>query len=97
MAKAESENSTEFKSTAEEVSHGLSDLETLTLSLRNMAYAIRMLASSDEMPKEPGAALDSIADRLVNDLDYLITERERLWHLSEEVLHPPGSIKVGAV
>jgi hypothetical protein len=37
-----------------------------------------MLASADEMPKEPGAALDSLADTLVQELDALSEERGRL-------------------
>jgi hypothetical protein len=55
-----------------------------------------MLASSDEMPKHPGAALDSIADKLVDDLDYLITERARLCHLAWEAIHPPKPDKAEA-
>jgi hypothetical protein len=85
------------RTTIEEVYHGLSELESPVLRLRNLAYAARMLASSDEMPKEPGAALDSLADTLVNELDALSEERGRLWHLSHEACHPPKSTKAGGV
>jgi len=78
---------TEHTRTAiEEVSHGLYELESPVFRLRNLAYATRMLASSDEMPKGPGAALDSLADTLVNELNALSEERERLWHLSCEAI-----------
>jgi hypothetical protein len=95
MAKANTDNIIS-RTAIEEVKDGLSELETLTLSLRNMAYAIRMLASSAEMPKGRGGALDSIADKLVNDLDYLIIERERLWGLALEAVHPPKHDKAEA-
>jgi hypothetical protein len=81
----------QFKSTIEEVKHGLFELEEPTSRLRSLAYAIRMMASSDEMPNGPRAALDTIADTLVTGLNELIEEHTRLFHLSHEVLHPPGS------
>lgn len=73
----------------EEVSDGLSELESPVLRLRNLAYPARMLASSDDMPKEAGAALDSLADTLVNELDAVSEERYRLWSLSREAVYPP--------
>jgi hypothetical protein len=91
MAQADSDNST---STGVQISDGLSELEEPVFRLRNLAYAIRMLASSDEMQKEPGAALDSLADTLVDGLNELIAERERLWHLSHELKYGPSASEV---
>lgn len=83
-------------STLKEVHDGLSELESPILRLRNLAYAARMLASSDEMPKEPGAALDSVADTLVEELQALSEERERLWQLCCEAKRPDVSSEAEA-
>jgi hypothetical protein len=92
MSKADTDNNTtqskHFDSTIAEVSSGLFDLEEDILRSRGLAYAIQMLATSDEMPKEPGAALNSVADTLVIGLNYLITERERLWRLAHGAIQP---------
>jgi len=40
----------------------LADLDEPLARVRDLAYAVRMLASSDEMQKEPGAALDAMAE-----------------------------------
>jgi hypothetical protein len=40
--------------------------------------------SAEDMPKEPGAALDALADLIVGKMDDLIEERERLWRLAHE-------------
>jgi hypothetical protein len=47
-----------------------------------MALAARMLGSSDDMPRNPGAALDSVADMLVEKLEALQKTRERVWRLA---------------
>jgi hypothetical protein len=49
---------------------------------RNLAMVARMLGSSDDMPKDPGAALDSVADMLVEKLEALEKTRERVWRLA---------------
>jgi hypothetical protein len=45
-----------------------------------------MMGSSDEMPKEEGAALDTVADRII--MDELIAERDRIWVLSRKAAFP---------
>jgi hypothetical protein len=67
---------------AQEISSGLADMETLFLQVRNFARAARMMGSCDDMPKEAGAALDTIADHIATMLAELDEERERLWRLS---------------
>jgi len=73
---------------AQEVSHGLSEFETPFLQVRHLALAARMMGSSDDMPREPGLALDAVADKIVDMMDELSEERERLWRLSREVAYP---------
>jgi hypothetical protein len=41
-----------------------------------------MLGSSNDMDKEPGAALDALATTLIDLLDELIGDRERIWLLA---------------
>jgi hypothetical protein len=64
----------------------LAELETPYLQVRNLAMAARMMGSADDMPKEPGAALDALADTIVTMLDELCEERDRLWRLTRETL-----------
>jgi hypothetical protein len=73
---------------AQEVSSGLSALETPLRQVRHLAFAARMMGSSDDMSKEQGAALDTLADKIVDMMDGLTEEQERLWRLSREVAFP---------
>jgi hypothetical protein len=41
-----------------------------------------MLATSDEIDREPGAALNTLAATLVDLLDELKDERTRIWQLA---------------
>jgi hypothetical protein len=52
------------------------------LTARNLAYAARMLASSDDMDKESGGALDALATTLIDLLDELADDRTRLCDLA---------------
>jgi hypothetical protein len=69
---------------AQKISSGLSDLETPFFEVRHLAYAARMMGSAGDMPKEAGAALDVLADKIVTMMDELLKERERLWRLARE-------------
>jgi hypothetical protein len=82
MAKAESIPTTK-ESTAAQVAHELFELEDDFHVVRNLGYAALMLASADEMPAEPGAALHAIAELIVEKMDWLLAERERLCHLAQ--------------
>ena len=73
---------------AQEISSGLSQFETPFLQVRNLALAARMMGSSDDMPREPGLALDAVADKIVTMMDELTEERTRLWRLSRDVAFP---------
>jgi hypothetical protein len=64
---------------AQEIAGQISDLENSVRVARNLAMAIRMLGSSDDMPRGPGAALDTVADMLVEKLEALEKTRERVW------------------
>jgi hypothetical protein len=72
----------------QQVSTPLSDLETPFFQVRHLALAARMMGSSDEMPKEEGAALDTVADRIITIMDELIAERDRIWVLSRKAAFP---------
>jgi hypothetical protein len=78
----------ETSAKAQELQGGLSDLETPLCQVRHLALAARMMGTSDAMPKEEGAALDTVADKIVSMVDELKEERERLWRLSREVAFP---------
>jgi hypothetical protein len=67
-----------------EVADGLSEMESPLLAVRNLAMAARMMGSADDIPKEPGAALDALADTIVAKLDALSEERCRLWKLARK-------------
>ena len=60
----------------------LADLDEPLARVRDLAYAVRMLASSDEMQKEPSAALDAMAETIVDELNELIERRENIWHMA---------------
>jgi hypothetical protein len=51
---------------AAQVAHELFKLGEKFLHIRELAYAARMLATSDVMPKEPDAALDALATTIVD-------------------------------
>jgi hypothetical protein len=72
-------------SKVQEIASDISELESPVRDACNLAMACRMLASSDDMPKEAGRALDSVADMLVEKLEALETERERIWRLARVV------------
>jgi hypothetical protein len=61
---------------------GLSDLEEPLIEVKNLAYAARMLASSDEMRGPSGNALDTLASGLLDKIAELADERSRLYHLA---------------
>jgi len=85
MTQADSVHSTPPTNTSvEQLADGLSEMETPFLEVRNLAFAMRMLGSSDDMPKDPGAALDALADIVVDKMNALIEERERLWRLARQ-------------
>jgi hypothetical protein len=71
-------------SAGSEVEDGLFEMESPVLEVRNLAMAARMMGSADSMPKEPGAALDALADTMVTKLDALSEERGRLWKLARK-------------
>jgi hypothetical protein len=61
---------------------GLSEMETPLLEARHLAMAVRMMAAASELPKDPGSALDTVADLIFDKLIGLSEERTRLWKLA---------------
>ena len=69
----------------------LADLDEPLARVRcDLAYAVRMLASSDEMRKEPGAALDAMAETIVDELNELIERRGNIWHMASDASEAAG-------
>ena len=68
----------------------LADLDEPLARVRDLAYAVRMLASSDEMQKEPSAALDAMAETIVDELNELIERRENIWHMAIDASEAAG-------
>jgi hypothetical protein len=67
---------------AAQLASELGELEEKFHKAHNLAYAVRLLATSDEMPREPGAALDALASTLIDLLNELTGDRDRIWHLA---------------
>jgi len=65
-----------------EVASGLFEMESTMLEVSNLAMAVRMMASSDDMESEPGAAFDALADTIIEKLNALSEDRHRLWKLA---------------
>jgi hypothetical protein len=66
----------------EKIKNGLSEMETPLLEARHLAMAVRMMAAADELPKDAGLALDTVADLIFDKLIGLSEERTRLWRLA---------------
>jgi hypothetical protein len=73
------------KGKIEMISSGLNELETPIRQACNLAKAIRMMSSSDEMPPEEGEGLFGVADALVELIECLQETRVELWHLARDV------------
>jgi hypothetical protein len=85
MTQADSVHSTPPTNTSAplaEVADGLAELEAPMLRIRGLIYATRMMASSVELSKEATDALDAITLTTMDEIDAVVEERTRLWHLA---------------
>lgn len=82
MAQVDSENITAMP-VERQVAHGLFELETPLLRVRDLVAAISMMASY--MDKEEANALDAVADVILDELKEVLEERTRLTHLAAKV------------
>jgi hypothetical protein len=73
------------KAKIEMISSGLNELETPIRQACNLAKALRMMSSSDEMPAEEGEGIFGVADALVELIECLQETRVELWHLAGDV------------
>jgi hypothetical protein len=71
-------------STLTEVAHGLFELEGQLLRVRDLTYALLMLASSSEVPKKATDAIEALTEIILDDIDELVEERTRLFHLARQ-------------
>jgi hypothetical protein len=67
------------------VSSGLNDLETPIRQACNLAKALRMMSSSDEMPAEEGEGIFGVADSLIDLIEGMQETRVTLWRLARDV------------
>jgi hypothetical protein len=74
-----------IKRKIEHVASGLNELETPIRQACNLAKAIRMMSSSDDMPAEEGEGIFGVADTLVELIECLQETRGELWHLACDV------------
>jgi hypothetical protein len=73
------------KGKIEMISSGLNELETPIRQACNLAKALRMMSSSDEMSGEEGEGIFGVADALVELIECLQETRVELWHLAGDV------------
>jgi hypothetical protein len=66
----------------EKIADGLREMETPLLQVRSLARAVLMMASSDDLPRDAGTALDAVAYALFERLTSLCEDRDRLWKLA---------------
>jgi hypothetical protein len=66
----------------EKIADGLFDLESPVFNARNLATAICMMASGDEMRGEAGNALATVANSLVEILDEITATRTEIFSLA---------------
>jgi hypothetical protein len=66
-----------------QVANGLFELEPHLLRVRDLVYAIRMLASAWDIDKEAQGALEALADTILKEINEVIKERTRLCHFAK--------------
>ncbi|SHN83532.1 hypothetical protein [Bradyrhizobium erythrophlei] len=76
------DNGAHVKETLVEVGHELFELEEPLRRVRDLAHAVLMLATSDEMGKQPGAALHALANTILDELNDLIDRRDNIWRIA---------------
>jgi hypothetical protein len=67
------------------VADGLNELEIPIRQACNLAKALRMLSSSDEMQGEQGEGVFGVADSLIDLIEGMQETRVTLWRLARDV------------
>jgi hypothetical protein len=70
-----------IKKQIETLASHIAKLETPIHDARNLAAAIRLMAGSDEIETEAGAALDTVASALLEILASIRDERNDIWQM----------------
>jgi hypothetical protein len=65
------------------IADGLFDLEEKVSRVRDLAYALRMMFESLDVPEGSRDALDYLAITILGKMDAIKNERTRLWHLAQ--------------
>jgi hypothetical protein len=73
------------KAKIEKVASGLNDLETPIRQACNLAKALLIMSSGENMPADEGEGIFGVADTLVALIEGLQETRCELWHLAGDV------------
>ena len=73
------------KAKIEKVASGLNDLETPIRQACNLAKALLIMSSGENMPADEGEGIFGVADALVELIESLQETRCELWHLARDV------------
>jgi hypothetical protein len=73
------------KTKIEKVASGLNDLETPIRQACNLAKALLIMSSGENMPPDEGEGIFGVADALVELIESLQETRCELWHLAFDV------------
>ena len=73
------------KGKIEMISSGLNELETLIRQAINLAKALLIMSSGENMPPDEGEGVFGVADALVELIECLQETRVELWHLASDV------------
>jgi prefoldin subunit 5 len=71
-----------IKKQIETLASHIAKLETPIHDARNLAAALRMMAGSNEIVTEAGAALDTVASHLLEILASIGDERDDIWQMA---------------
>ena len=73
------------KTKIREVASGLNDLETPIRQACNLAKALLIMSSGENMPDDEGEGIFGVAETLVELIECLQETRCELWHLASDV------------
>jgi hypothetical protein len=73
------------KAKIEKVANGLNDLESPIRQACNLAKALLIMSSGENMPDDEGEGIFGVAETLVELIKSLQETRVELWHLAREV------------
>jgi hypothetical protein len=73
------------KTKIREVASGLNDLETPIRQACNLAKALLIMSSGENMPPDESEGIFGVAEALIEQLECIQETRGELWHLAGDV------------